>query len=81
VKVQARTVHTTTVEGEASSEELVAWLREQINIPDNADLRLWVGDEPHDVWLNLGSPLRFRFTWSGEVKTPPTTPGEPASPE
>lgn len=64
--MKSRTRHTTTVEGELSRDELVAFIAGQVAIPEGAELELWVGDDPHDIRVNLGNPLRFRYVTTHE---------------
>lgn len=80
MKLQAHTVATTTITGEVSEAELLAWIGRECNIPAGAACRLWVGDDPLDISVNLGNPLRFTITWDTRVITPPTSPEEPALP-
>lgn len=76
MKVTGTTRHTTTLEGEVSEAELIAFLGTQIHIPEGAEVRILVGDLARAIDLSLGEPLRFRIVFSGDVPLA-ESPGQP----
>lgn len=73
MKVRATTRHQTTLTGTVEAQELADWIAGQLKLPPKSVVELWVGDDPHDLAVNLGNPLQFRVTYSGEITTPPPT--------
>ncbi len=74
MKVTAKNVLTTTISGEISEAELLAYFKQTVQVPDGMHVRFFVGDPPHDVDINIGEPIRFTFTFSREVADAPLPP-------
>ena len=54
---------TAKVRGELSLQELVDYISRECFVPPGGKghVRLWVGDDPHDISVNLGNPLQFEI--------------------
>jgi hypothetical protein len=74
VKVQRRVTY--TIDGEVGLAELVRWIRAALVVPAGAKFKVWVGDDPLDLEVNLGNPLRFTVTF--DEPTTPAASGEPS---
>ncbi len=59
MKVSGKTTRTTVIDGEISVEELAAYLRLTLHVPEGVDVKFYAGEPPHDIDLNVGVPLRF----------------------
>ena len=67
MKLQGKSVRVTTVSGELSEAELLAYVRQTLAIPDGVAVRFWVGDSPHDADITLGEPVRFSLTLEVDI--------------
>lgn len=94
MKVTGKTTHTTVLTGEITKAEITAFIRQQLNIPEGAQVSVFVraddsrGASPIEAGEVLflveafrdlpAVPLRFEVTFEGEI---PLAAPEPTTPE
>lgn len=95
MKVRQHQTTFTTFMGSISATELLAFVRQTLEIPDNAVVRLWANDGSEDTDVSDEDPLRFTISLRAEsapsagestipmravVNVTPAAPEEPAAP-
>jgi len=65
MRTAAKRSTVTVISGEVSLEEVVKWISRELPIPKGSEVKVWVGDDPLDMAVNLGNPLRFTVQWTG----------------
>lgn len=79
MKLTGQTTRTTVIEGELGVDELAAYVRQTLHIPEDVKLRFYAGEPPHDTDLNVGVPLRFNLViQTNEPLPPPELTSPPA---